>query len=129
VQIGGQLAQPYYASPYASPYARLYNPLINRKNVVENLTKKEDDKSDLTYYVEIDMELQRGKEPLTGQQMRSLQCNQKWNSVRRAYAEFTGRKYVIPPVYENIRQKEQTQNNTTQREKTGGKKRKTIKRR
>jgi hypothetical protein len=114
----GYYTTPYNVNPYnVNPY---YRPNYNQN--IENLTRKENDKSDLSYYIEIDMELKRGKEPLTSQEIRALKCDQKWNSVRRAYAEFTGKKYVIPPVYDNISQKK------TQKQKIGGKKRRTLKR-
>jgi len=108
--------QGYYTTHYNT------RPYFTRPYNIENLTRKEGDKSDLSYYIEIDMELKRGKDPLNSQEIRSLKCDQKWNSVRRAYAAFTGKKYVIPPVYDNIVEKK------TQKQKIGGKRRYTIKR-
>jgi hypothetical protein len=120
--------QAYYSSPYNRPPNAYrgnpsnYGSSVYRGPALENLIKKEDDKSNLSYYVEIDMELKRGKEPLSSQEIRTLKCQQKWNSVRRSYAEFTGQKYVIPPVYEHLQRK-----NKTEKVKRGGKKSHTIK--
>ena len=45
------------------------------------------------------MELQPGL-TLTPEELKDAQCRQKWNSVRKAYAGFTGQPYVITPIYQ-----------------------------
>ena len=64
------------------------------------ITKKPDDSdaSKIAYSIIIDMELHPGTS-LTPQQISESKCNTKYNAIRKAFAEFTGRPYVIPPVY------------------------------
>ena len=59
----------------------------------------EKDDSNISYYITIDMELQPGL-TLTPEELKDAQCRQKWNSVRKAYAGFTGQPYVITPIYQ-----------------------------
>jgi hypothetical protein len=75
-----------------------------------NFIKSEDkrDSSKICYYITIDMELQKGT-TLSEEQMSDAKCRQKWNAVRKAYANFTGKKYVIPPVYNYSKNKTQKQ--------------------
>jgi hypothetical protein len=54
----------------------------------------------LAYYITIDLELQKG-DSISNKEMKNIKCRQKWNAVRKAYANFTKKKYVIPPVYES----------------------------
>ena len=44
------------------------------------------------------MELHEGTS-LTPEQISNSKCSSKYNVIRKAFAEFTGRPYVIPPVY------------------------------
>ena len=62
------------------------------------------------------MELQPGL-TLTPEELKESQCRQKWNSVRKAYAGFTGQPYVIKPIY---------QTNKTEKNKADQNKNKTI---
>lgn len=65
------------------------------------MKKEEDsDSNQLAYYISIDMELHPGTS-LTPDEMKNYKCRQKWNSIRKAYANFTGKPYIIPPVYPN----------------------------
>ena len=75
-----------------------------------NFEKKEEkkDASKICYYITIDMELQKGTS-LNEEQLSDAKCRQKWNAVRKAYANFTGKKYVIPPVYDTSKNKTQKQ--------------------
>jgi hypothetical protein len=36
---------------------------------------------------------------LTPEQLSQSKCNSRYNAIRKAYSEFTGKPYVIPPVY------------------------------
>lgn len=104
LQLGG--AKPYYR-PYYRPY------------VSENLVKKDDDKSKISYYITIDMELHPGTS-ITPEELKNIKCRQKWNAVRKAYARFIGKPYVIPPVYETKTLKNNEKPNTlnkTQKER------------
>ena len=101
--------------------------------------KKEDkqDNIQISFYITIDMELQKGT-TLSKEQISNIKCTKGWNKVRKSFAEFTGRKYVIPPVYENLsdkyskkedQNKNENKNNTTKKT-TGGRgkgRRKTMK--
>jgi len=73
----------------------------------------ENDNSKLAYYITIDMELHPGTS-ITPQEQKVLKCRQKWNSVRKAYADFIGKPYIIPPVYQNktVKRRENTTNKT-----------------
>jgi hypothetical protein len=65
------------------------------------MVKREDDydPSKIAYWITIEMELYPGTS-IKPDQMRNLKCNSKWNAIRKAYAEFIGKPYVIPPAYE-----------------------------
>jgi hypothetical protein len=66
------------------------------------MVKKEEPgpKSNIAYYITIDMELHPGTS-LTPEELKHVKCRQKWNAVRRSYADFTGKTFVIPPVYQS----------------------------
>jgi hypothetical protein len=92
-----------------NPYQTNYNQYRSPTNFI----KKDDpyDKSNISYYITIDMELQKGTE-VTNEQLSEMKCNRRWNSVRKEYANLTGMKYVIPPVYSMIPdQKNKTEKN------------------
>ena len=88
-----------------------------------NITKKEDelDSSKISYTITVDMELYPGTE-LTPEQLNQSKCNSKYNAIRKAFSDFTGKPYVIPPVYPDSK-------NTTRKKlvQTKGGKRKTRK--
>ena len=102
-----------------------YKSKINKN--MNNLTKS-DILSQIGYYISIDMELKKGTS-LSPEELNNLKCNRKWNSVRKAFANFTGKKYVIPPVYANIIQSQNTliNNNTTIKQHAGKRRSKTYK--
>jgi hypothetical protein len=85
---------------------------------------EESDLSKIAYTITIDMELHPGTS-LTPQQISESKCNSRYNAIRKAFSEFTGKPYVIPPVY---REKEKEQSNNTKKNITqillGGKTRK-----
>jgi hypothetical protein len=60
-------------------------------------------KSHIAYYVTIDMELHPGTS-LTPEELKNIKCRQKWNAVKKSYADFRGKSYVIPPVYQQPKQ-------------------------
>uniref|UniRef100_A0A6C0ERT8 OTU domain-containing protein n=1 Tax=viral metagenome TaxID=1070528 RepID=A0A6C0ERT8_9ZZZZ len=98
LQTAGEYPPYYNRGYYNNPYYynnRGYTPYV------ENRMIKSEHKSggpNICYYITIDMELQPGKS-LTPGQMSNLKCTRKWNSVRKAYSELTGQKYIIKPVY------------------------------
>jgi hypothetical protein len=54
--------------------------------------------SKIAYVITIDMELYPGTN-LTPEQLKEASCNSKYNAIRKAYSEFIGRPYLIPPAY------------------------------
>ena len=66
--------------------------------IIENKNNKNTYQPKLTYVVVIDMELYKGT-TLTPEQISEAKCNSRYNAIRKAFAEFTGKPYVIPPVY------------------------------
>ena len=74
----------------------------NRRDIRDNYFLKRDPIKDLSkmgYYITIDLELKKGS-PLSQEEIKESKCSQKWNTVRKAFANFTGRTYTIPPVYD-----------------------------
>jgi len=69
----------------------------NQKNT-NNKTKKIIYPPKPAYVVVIDMELHPGTS-LTPEQLNESKCNSRYNSIRKAFSQFTGTPYVIPPVY------------------------------
>ena len=101
-QVGGQPPYRYPPPPYRyPPPPYTYPPYQNRY-----ITKKPEDRdtSKIAYSIIIDMEVHPGTS-LTPQQINESKCNNKYNSIRKAYAEFTGKPYVIPPVYKTSQTK------------------------
>lgn len=95
-QNGGEYSPYYNRGYYNNPnYNRGYNPYVE-SNMIKNQDKMGG--PNICYYINIDMELQAG-ETLTPEQLRNLKCRRKWNTVRKAYSEMTGQKYIIKPVY------------------------------
>ena len=107
----------------------------NNGTTSSKFLKKEDnqDSIQISFHITIDMELQKGT-TLSKKQISNIKCIKAWNKVRKSFAEFSGRKYVIPPVYDNLSDKynEKEENKNTTKKNTGGRrinnrKRKTIK--
>ena len=119
----------YNLFKYYFPYSKIEQPIndlniqsgglnnINPKYLylkqypAERLMKKENDNSKISYYITIDMELQPGKS-ITPDELKKIKCRQKWNAVRKAYARFVGKPYIIPPVYQNATVKNREENKT-----------------
>jgi hypothetical protein len=79
-----------------------YNNNNNYNNNYPNNFLKRDavrDVSKIGYYISIDLELKKGS-PLTPEEIGESKCTRKWNTVRKAFANFTGKTYTIPPVYD-----------------------------
>ena len=61
------------------------------------------------------MELYPGTS-LSKEQLEKSACNSKYNTVKKAFSEFTGRPYKIPSIYnknKTIKFKKQNNNNNT----------------
>ena len=59
-----------------------------------------DRSSGISYHIVLDMELIKGT-TLTDEDKSKLVCRRRWNTIRKAYSEFMGKKYIIPPVYDD----------------------------
>lgn len=82
---------PYYP-PYYPPYNPYYPPYKNKKKFEDK------DKAELAYFINIDMELHPG-ETISLDEKKKYKCVNKWNKVRKSYSIFTGKPYIIPPIY------------------------------
>ena len=118
--------EPYYRNPYFA----------------QNMIKKDEDKSAISYYITIDMELKPGTS-LTPEELKNTKCNSKFNSIRKSWSELIGRPYTISGIYTNtntktMKNKEIQENNKTQYKNSlpqnntrkytkGGKHKKTLK--
>ena len=110
--------QNYNPYPNYKPYS-IYNQKIN-PYLVQNMIKNENDldPSQLAYFIKVDLELYPGTS-ITPNQMKNLKCRNKWNAIRKSYANFIGRPYVISPIYPK----------QTIKNKNGNNQNKTIKKR
>ena len=115
--IGGEYTRRYnnypppyrYTSPYRYPY--------NTKAQYQAKRQEDRDASKIAYAITIDMELHPGTS-LTAEQISESKCNTKYNAIRKAFAEFTGRPYVIPPVYNKTVKNKQIETNKPSLEKS-----------
>ena len=101
---GGGGAYPnntYYRPNYYNP--NYYNP--NYKPVV-----LDDNKTNLSYIIDVYMELHPGT-TMSEEERKGLKCNSKWNAIRKSYADFVGKPYIIPPLYKNFNKTLKTNNN------------------
>jgi hypothetical protein len=106
--VGGQQPNPYPYQPYPyQPYPYQPYPYPVARNFYKKPEERESSK--LAYIINIDMELHPGTS-LTPEQINESKCNNKYNAIRKSYAEFTGTPYVIPPVYQTKPEKKQIQN-------------------
>jgi hypothetical protein len=92
------------------------------KNAVSNNFLKTPDVSKICYSVSLEMELKKGS-PLTPDELKQSNCAQKWNTIRKSFANFTDRKYNIPPVYKQTLKnntKNKSNNNTNNNTRKNG---------
>ena len=97
-KIGGA---PNYRPNYYRP--NYYN-LNYRPGVVDN------NKTNLSYIIDIYMELHPGT-TMSEEERKELKCNSKWNAIRKSYADFVGKPYVIPPLYKKYNKTLKASNN------------------
>ena len=105
--------------PYPTPYNRnLYNRYGFIQPPKNKVTK---DNSANSYHITIDMELYPGTK-LPPEELSNLNCGNKWNAVKKAYSDFTGKPYVMRPLYktpiktnQNKINQNQNQNKTKRR--------------
>jgi hypothetical protein len=89
--------QYYRPMPYGYNQSYYYNP--NYKPTVID-----DNKTNLSYIIDVYMELHPGT-TMSEEERKGLKCNTKWNAIRKAYADFVGKPYVIPPLYKKYNNK------------------------
>jgi hypothetical protein len=120
--------------PSVIPFQRVARPLIMSGGIgrsqynytrtpyyAENMLKKnqEYDPSKLAYSITVYMELYPGTSIPEGE-LKKLQCTSKWNAVRKAWSEFTGKPYIIKPVYSMLdNNKTQSNKNIKNRKQSG----------
>ena len=106
-----RVAHPLIMSGGAKPkFQQLYNKNQQRYYAQDMVNKKQDyDPSKLAYSINIYMVLYPGTS-IPEDELKKLQCTSKWNSVRKAWSDFTGKPYIIAPVYSML-DKNKTQNN------------------
>ena len=106
---GGALSPYQYSSrpntrPYQNQSQYQYQPRTTRTPYVSSFIKNTPTtqivtpQSNISYYITIDMFLQKGTE-LTDKDKSNLKCNHRWNSIRKNYAELRGLKYAPTPDY------------------------------
>ena len=54
------------------------------------------------------MELYPGTN-LTPEQLKEASCNSKYNAIKKAYSEFIGKPYLIPPAYNRTKKNDTNQ--------------------
>jgi hypothetical protein len=84
----------YYRPNYYNP--NYYNPNYYNPNYKPLVL--DDNKTNLSYIIDVYMELHPGT-TMSEEERKDLKCNSKWNAIRKSYADFVGKPYVIPPLY------------------------------
>jgi hypothetical protein len=81
----------------------------NSSDQVGGFTKTADESSasKLSYEITIDMELYPGTS-MTSSQLSQAKCNSKYNAIKKAFSEFTGKPYIITPIYTEKKTKSAT---------------------
>ena len=90
---------PYYSQTNPNPFYSSGVP-YNYNSQLSQLAQREEPKSAVSYYITVDLELRPGKEPLTSKDLSDMKCRTRWNEVSKAYAKYTGKAYIPPPVYQ-----------------------------
>jgi hypothetical protein len=98
---------PFYSRPML--YSR--QPPYASNFVKSNTNVDETNKTNISYYITIDLELHPGTS-LTSEDLSNIKCKQRWNSIRKSYANMRGLKYTMLPDYSML-SKNKTVKNTT----------------
>jgi hypothetical protein len=102
-----------YQNPYRQPFVSSY--VKNNPTNPNNINTQEINKTNISYYITIDMELQRGT-TLSSKDLSNSKCRQRWNAVRKSYANMRGLPYTILPDYNNLPSSSSSRpKNTTQK--------------
>jgi hypothetical protein len=86
---------PFYSRQL--PYPR-QSPFGSSSFVKSNTNLDESNKTNISYYITINMELQPGTS-LTREDLSNIKCKQRWNAIRKSYANMRGLKYTMLPDY------------------------------
>jgi hypothetical protein len=86
---------PFYSRSF--PYPR-QSPFGSSSFVKSNTNVDESNKTNISYYITINMELQPGTS-LTREDLSNIKCKQRWNAIRKSYANMRGLKYTMLPDY------------------------------
>jgi hypothetical protein len=117
-----------YRPPYNQPYNRynqnypsynldstFYRPTYRNRFFMNQppaqIYTKPEDKSNIAYYITVDMELHPGTK-LSPEELSQSKCIQRKNAVRKSLSTLTGKPYIIPPVYKFYPYKNKTKKNT-----------------
>jgi hypothetical protein len=102
----------YYGYPYGdyNPKYRGYSPYRypSQSRMYQDLKAQKD--SNLSYQITIDLELQKG-DKLSPKLLEESNCINRLNQIKKSYANLTGAKYIIPPVYSLLYDKDNLKNN------------------
>ena len=111
--------QPRYARPY--PYQN--QPMFYQRPVqmqmpyvssyLKNQNPLESNKTSISYYITINMELHRGTS-LSKEELSNVKCKQRWNAVRKSYADMRGLEYTTLPDYSNLPESKSQNKNQNQ---------------
>lgn len=87
----------YSNSIYNNP--RYNNSIYNSPNYnYSRYNYPSEDNSDYAYYITISLELYPGTS-IPPEDEKGMSCNKKWNSIKKAYSEFTGNPYKPASLY------------------------------
>ena len=99
-----------YRQPYVSSY-------VNNNKNNNTSTQGESNKTNISYYITINMELHKGT-TISPEERSNLKCKQRWNAVRKSYADMRGLNYVPLPDYSTISKPIQPQSISRKTNKT-----------
>lgn len=115
-------ASPIASAPSASTFKKggappnntYYRPNYYNPNYYNNPNYKplvlDNNKTNLSYIIDVYMELHPGT-TMSEEERKDLKCNTKWNAIRKSYADFVGKPYVIPPLYKKYNKTLKTNDN------------------
>ena len=105
-----------YRNHYGYPYRdysdarnRGYSPFRYPSQSRLNQDLKAKKESNLSYQITIDLELQKG-DKLSPKLLEESNCINRLNQIKKSYANLTGTKYIIPPVYSLLYDKDNKDN-------------------
>jgi hypothetical protein len=91
-----QLNSRYLPYQYRQPLVTSY--IKNNQNNPNNINVQEPNRTNISYYITINMELQKGT-TLTTSELSNIKCKQRWNAIRKSYANMRGLAYTTLPDY------------------------------